>query len=94
VAAPGLVATGRSLVLGPEGLTHNGLQATIGFTFTALVVGHAVRTLSFRAVLSCWLRVVLRGSLFAADSSAAMLYTNGPARLNGSNVPKTSAIFG
>jgi hypothetical protein len=45
-----------------------------------------------RAVLSCLPTVVLPGSLFAADSSAAMLYTNGPAWLNGSNVPKTSAI--
>jgi hypothetical protein len=39
------------------------------------------------------LTVVVPGSLLAADSSAAMLYTNGPAWLNGSNVPKSSAIF-
>jgi hypothetical protein len=52
-----------------------------------------MRTLSLRAILSCLLTVVLPGSVFAADSSAAMLYTNGLAWLNGSSVPKTSAIF-
>jgi hypothetical protein len=52
-----------------------------------------MRTLTLCAVLSCLLTVVLPGALFAADSSAAMLHTNGPAWLNGSNVPKTSAIF-
>jgi hypothetical protein len=51
-----------------------------------------MRTLTLRAVLSCLL-TVLPGALFAADSSAAMLCTNGPAWLNGSNVPKTGAIF-
>jgi hypothetical protein len=52
-----------------------------------------MRSLSLRAISSCLLTVVLPGSLFAADSSAAMLYSNGPAWLNGSSVPKTSAIF-
>jgi len=52
-----------------------------------------MRSLSLRAVLSCLLTVLLPGSLFAADSSAAMLYTNGPAWLNRSSVPKTSTIF-
>jgi hypothetical protein len=33
------------------------------------------------------------GSLFAADSGAAMLYANGAAWLNGSHVPNSSAIF-
>lgn len=52
-----------------------------------------MRTLSLRAILGCLLTVVLPGSVFAADSSSAMLYTNRPAWLNGSSVPKTSAIF-
>ena len=52
-----------------------------------------MRTVTLRAILSCLLTVVLPGSLFAADSFAARLYTNRPAGLNGSNVPKTSAIF-
>lgn len=51
-----------------------------------------MRTLTLRAVLSCLLTVVLAGSLFARDSSAARLYTSGPAWLNRSNVPKTSAM--
>ena len=50
-------------------------------------------TLSLRAILSCLLTVVLTGSAFAADSTSAMLYTNGPSWLNGSSVSKTSAIF-
>jgi hypothetical protein len=33
------------------------------------------------------------GSLWAADSGAAMLYANGAAWLNGAHVPKSSAIF-
>lgn len=46
-----------------------------------------------RAVLS-WLMVfVLPASMFAADSSAAMLYTNGTAWINGGSVPKAQAIF-
>lgn len=52
-----------------------------------------MRTLSLRAVLSCLLIVILPASLLAADTSAAMLYTNGPAWLNGTSVPKSSAIF-
>jgi hypothetical protein len=38
--------------------------------------------------------MVFPGSLFAADSNAAMLYTNGAAWVNGTHVPRTSsAIF-
>jgi hypothetical protein len=35
----------------------------------------------------------LPASMFAADSAAAMLYAKGTAWLNGSSVPKTSAVF-
>jgi len=52
-----------------------------------------MRTLTLRAVLSCMLIVLLPASMFAADSTAAMLYINGTAWLNGSSVPKSSAIF-
>ena len=31
--------------------------------------------------------------LFAGESASAMLYTSGPAWLNGSEVPKTAAVF-
>jgi len=39
------------------------------------------------------LMFVLPASMFAADSTAAMLYTNGTAWINGGTVPKSSAIF-
>lgn len=52
-----------------------------------------MRTLTFRAILSWLLILVLPASMFAADASAAMLYTNGTAWINGGNVPKSSAIF-
>ena len=47
-----------------------------------------------RRMVSCVLLFLFPGSLFAADSNAAMLYTNGAAWVNGSHVPRTSsAIF-
>jgi hypothetical protein len=52
-----------------------------------------MRTLTFRAMLSWLLILVFPASLFAADSSAAMLYTNGTAWINGGTVPKSQAIF-
>jgi hypothetical protein len=48
---------------------------------------------AFRRVLSCVLLLIVPASLFAADSGAAMLYTNGAAWLNGGHVPSSSAIF-
>jgi hypothetical protein len=48
----------------------------------------------FRGMVSCVLVILLPGAMFAADSNAAMLYTNGPAWVNGSHVPRAaSAIF-
>jgi len=45
-------------------------------------------------MVSCVLVILFPGALFAADSNAAMLYTNGPAWVNGSHVPRSaSAIF-
>jgi hypothetical protein len=49
---------------------------------------------AFRGVVSCVLLILFPASLFCADSSAAMLYTNGPAWVNGAHVPRSSsAIF-
>ncbi len=48
---------------------------------------------AFRKLVSCVLLLILPGSLMAADSGAAMLYADGAAWLNGSQVPKSSAIF-
>src|SRR5208282_244875 len=47
---------------------------------------------AFRKLVSCVLLLFFPGSLIAADSGAAMLYTDG-AWLNGSRVPQSSAIF-
>jgi hypothetical protein len=44
-------------------------------------------------MVSCVLLLIVPASLFAADSGAAMLYADGAAWLNGSHVPKSSAIF-
>src|SRR6266436_1484612 len=52
-----------------------------------------MRNSSLRATLSCILMFLLPASMFAADTSAAMLYTNGTAWINGGTVPKSSAIF-
>jgi hypothetical protein len=47
-----------------------------------------------RRLVSCVLALLFPVSMFAADSSAAMLYTNGTAWVNGAHVPRSSsAIF-
>ena len=47
-----------------------------------------------RKLVSCVLLFLFPGSMFAADSNAAMLYTNGAAWVNGTHVPRaSSAIF-
>ena len=49
---------------------------------------------ALRGLVSCVLLILFPGSLFAADSNAAMLYTNGAAWVNGAHVPRaSSAIF-
>jgi len=53
-----------------------------------------MRGSAFRGMVSCVLAVLFPFSLFAADSNAAMLYTSGPAWVNGAHVPRpSSAIF-
>jgi|SRR5277367_885421 len=48
---------------------------------------------AFRRMVSCVLLLAFPSSLLAADSSAAMLYANGAAWVNGSHAPNSSAIF-
>jgi len=48
---------------------------------------------AFRKMVSCMLLLVFPGSLLAADTGAAMVYTHGAAWLNGAHVPASSAIF-
>ena len=52
-----------------------------------------MRTALLQKILSCIMVVGVPATLVAADSAAAMLYSNGTTRLNGSNLPKSSAIF-
>ena len=53
-----------------------------------------MRTALLQKVLGCIMVVVVPAVVFAAaDSDAAMLYSNGTARLNGSSLPRSSAIF-
>jgi hypothetical protein len=47
-----------------------------------------------RGMVSCVLMFLLPASMFAAETNAAMLYTNGTAWVNGAHVPRfSSAIF-
>ncbi|HEY6337939.1 MAG TPA: hypothetical protein VIW68_05555 [Candidatus Sulfotelmatobacter sp.] len=49
---------------------------------------------AFRRMVSCVLLCLLPASLYAAETNAAMLYTNGTAWVNGAHVPRfSSAIF-
>ena len=49
---------------------------------------------AFRSVVCCLLVVVFPAQvMLAADAPSAMLYTNGAAWLNGSDVPKSAAVF-
>src|SRR5215468_2946645 len=48
---------------------------------------------AFRKVVGCVLLVIFPASMFAVDSNAAMLYTNGAAWVNGSHVPRTSSAL-
>jgi hypothetical protein len=52
-----------------------------------------MKTALLQKALGCIMVVVLPAALFATDSGAAMLYSNGTARLNGTNLPRSSAIF-
>ena len=49
---------------------------------------------AFRSALCCLLVVVFPAQMMlAGDTAVAMLYTNGAAWLNGSEVPKSAAVF-
>jgi hypothetical protein len=49
---------------------------------------------AFRSTVCCLLAMLFPAQvMFAADTASAMLYTNGPAWLNGSDVPKSAAVF-
>ena len=51
-------------------------------------------SVSLLRAVACWILIaVVPLSLWAADSSPAMLYAQGTAWINGSTVPRTSAVF-
>ena len=51
-------------------------------------------SVSWLRQVACWTMIaVLPASLWAADSSPAMLYARGAAWINGGAVPRTSAVF-
>jgi hypothetical protein len=52
-----------------------------------------MRASILHTLLCCVMAAVLPASMLAADSGAAMLYTNGTAWINGASVPKSSAVF-
>src|SRR3979490_135138 len=45
------------------------------------------------SALSLVLAMLMPAQLLAADSAAAMLYSNGTAWINGTTVPKSAAVF-
>jgi len=49
---------------------------------------------AFRSVVCCLLAIVFPAQMMlAGETASAMLYTNGAAWLNGSDVPKSAAVF-
>src|SRR5437879_9885536 len=44
-------------------------------------------------ILNCLMIIIFPASMFAAYQASAMLYSHGTALLNGTNVPRSSAIF-
>src|SRR5580700_6592769 len=49
---------------------------------------------AFRSAVCCLLTIVFPAQvMFAGETASAMLYTNGAAWLNGSEVPKSAAVF-
>ena len=48
---------------------------------------------AFRSALCCLLAVLFPAHVMLAETASAMLYTNGAAWLNGSEVPKSAAVF-
>jgi len=79
--------------MGRKRLTRKALRITIKPIDPGFAGAFAVRNCLLNKILSCIIAVVVPASLFAADSGAAMLYGNGPTWLNGSSLPKSSAVF-
>jgi hypothetical protein len=49
---------------------------------------------AFRSAVCCLLSILFPAQvMLAGETASAMLYTNGAAWLNGSDVPKSAAVF-
>jgi len=46
-----------------------------------------------RKILSCLMIIIFPAALLAADQASAMVYSHGPALLNGNSIPRMSALF-
>jgi len=46
-----------------------------------------------RRILSCLMIIIFPAALLAADQASAMVYSHGPALLNGNSIPRMSALF-
>lgn len=79
--------------LGKNRLTEKVLRITISPEPNPVWRSHGMRACFLRKILSGIVLVILPAALFAADSDLAMLYSNGVTRLNGYNLPRSSAIF-
>jgi len=55
--------------------------------------GHAMIRALYVKILSCLMVIIFPAALFAGDQASAMLYSHGTAMLNGSSIPRSSAIF-
>lgn len=47
----------------------------------------------FRSLVCCWLALLVPAQMLGGEAASAMLYTTGSAWLNGSQVPKSAAVF-
>jgi hypothetical protein len=78
---------------GKKRLTEKALRITIKRKDPRFTGALGMRTCLLQKILSCIMIIIVPAALFAADSGAAMLYSNGTSWLNGSSLPKSSAIF-
>jgi hypothetical protein len=75
-------------------LTEKNFRITITEYHLTTVGALAMRRSIYVKILSCMMVVIFPAALFAAEPSpAAMLYAHGTTMLNGSTVPRSSALF-
>jgi hypothetical protein len=68
---------GKQLRTGKKRLTEKALRITINLIIPRFIGAIGMRTAFLQKILSCIMVMVVPASLFASDSAAAMLYSNG-----------------